>query len=370
MLSACSDGAKAVSDAAPDAPGSDAPTVNPPTPGIRFFDYLIAVDISPDGRRAVFEDVSTLDGKVVVHDTVADTVTVVTSIGDPTRNIATGISGTGRITGMHSEPVQAGAWTEAGGWVDFGSPYPTPCNQDISAGWDVSADGTKIVGLAWNACSAAAFLWTDASGTGTFTKLDVLGHSTSPNPPANRATVISDDGRVIAGFAEHDAIDRSAAVWNAADGTGVLLDPDNNDTPSEVLAISADGKTLVGAYGTDGFVYTLGTGRVILQRFPIALGSDEVFPNATSADGGLVFGGVGSAFFTVPNAFIWSPRDGMRVLGDVVTAAGIAMPTGMILGNVLGASADGTVLIGTAMDADGAPKTFTLRLPAASLYAP
>ena len=55
---------------------------------------------------------------------------------------------------------------------------------------------------------------------------------------------------------------------------------------------------------------------------------------------------------------------------DVAAANGIAVPTGTLLGSVLGASADGTVLNGTAMDMNGVPKTFTMRLPAGALYVP
>jgi len=103
---------------------------------------------------------------------------------------------------------------------------------------------------------------------------------------------------------------------------------------------------------------------ILLTRFDLALPSDPVYPNAMTADGRVVFGGVGSAFFGVPNAFVWTAKDGMATLADVATAAGIVLPEGIILNNVLGASADGTVLVGVAMDADFNLKTFVLRLPA------
>jgi hypothetical protein len=82
-----------------------------------------------------------------------------------------------------------------------------------------------------------------------------------------------------------------------------------------------------------------------------------------SADGALIFGGVGDVFFTTPIAFVWTAAAGMRPLADVAAAAGVTLPAGMLLGSVLGASADGTVLAGTALDGDGNPRTFVLRLP-------
>lgn len=183
------------------------------------------------------------------------------------------------------------------------------------------------------------------------------------NPPTNRATVVSDDGRISAGFAENGNVDRSPAVWKA-DGTGFLLDPTNVDEPGEVLAIDADGHTVAGQLGNDAFVWTAGTGIVRLARTPNALGGDPMFPNAMSGDGSLIFGGVGSAFFSIPEAFVWSFDLGTRALADVVAAAGIELPEGMVLNTVLGASADGTVLAGVAMDAEGLTKTFVLRVPA------
>ena len=86
-----------------------------------------------------------------------------------------------------------------------------------------------------------------------------------------------------------------------------------------------------------------------------------------TADGTVVFGGVGDAFSSIPIAFMWSQANATRQLLDVVTAANITVPTGTLLNSVLGVSADGTVLIGTAMNAAGANKTYLLRLPASSI---
>jgi hypothetical protein len=171
--------------------------------------------------------------------------------------------------------------------------------------------------------------------------------------------VVSDDGTVIAGFAENGDIDRVPALWSA-DG-GRLLD-ETMEVPGEVLSINANGKTVAGIRGLDGFVWTLGTGFITLPRLDVNLPTDEMFPNAMSADGQLVFGGIGSAFFTLPTAFVWSAADGTRALADVVAAANIVLPADTLLFSVLGASADGKVLVGTAAIGEQT-KTFTLRLP-------
>lgn len=156
------------------------------------------------------------------------------------------MSASGQIVAEHDYPVQAATWTEAGGWRVLGSPYAMGCLDtatssisDVAGAWDISADGRFIVGLAYDGCIPAAFLWTDdGSSAGVFTPLEVLGvpFDTQPAPP-NRATVISDNGQVIAGWAANGPVDRSPAIWRA-DGSGFLLDPNDMDAPGEILSIS------------------------------------------------------------------------------------------------------------------------------------
>jgi hypothetical protein len=53
----------------------------------------------------------------------------------------------------------------------------------------------------------------------------------------------------------------------------------------------------------------------------------------------------------------------MRPLADVVTAAGLTIPEGSTLTNVLAASEDGTVVLGQASDAEFNITSFVLKLP-------
>jgi hypothetical protein len=342
-------------------PVVDTPPVASPSPSLELFDFALAIDITPDGRTAALEDISTLEARVYFYDTVTGELTPKALIGDPTRAFATGISAGGRVSALHGEPIQAGLWTEATDWIDLGSPYLQGCDQDIGGAFDISADGSTAVGMLWNGCNPVAFRWTEPTG---LVPLQVLGTETG-RQPTNRATVISDDGKVVAGFAENGPIDRSAAVWHE-DGTGFLLDEANLDAPSEVLSISADGKTLAGIRGYDGFVWTRGTGIVTLQRLETSLPSDSVFPNAIARNGELVLGGLGDPWFSVPTAFVWTAQDGMRPLADIVRASGIELADDVNLMNVMGASEDGLVLVGVCSVGD-AQKTFVLRLPAGAL---
>lgn len=368
ILSGCGDNAgKAASPDAPmatlpDAPPGDAP---PPAPSIAFFDYAIAVDISPDGRKAVFEDLSTGRVEVIVVDMVTGIAAAPVDAGDASAALVTGVANSGRMSALHGEvdAVNAGV-LDGTTWTDLPSPYATGCDPQIGGAWDVSADGTTVVGFMWNGCSPAAFRWHD--GDAAVTPLEVIGASNGTNPPVNRPTVVSDDGKVAAGFAENLALDRTPAIWDAT-GHGILLDPTEQDAAGELFSISADGSRVAGQQALDGFTWTAAGGRVAIPRLDSSLPTDPVYPNAMSADGNLVFGGIGDAFFSLPFAFAWSDAAGTRDLTTLARAAGLAIPADWILNSVLGASADGLVLIGTAMTNDGTPKTFALRLPASAL---
>jgi hypothetical protein len=365
LAAACGDSHTATPDAPPvgsdAAPDSDEP---PPAPEIVFLDYTVTVDLTPDGRTALFENLTDHVG-VVLYDTVTHQGVEKTSAGDPARDFITGISQDLRVSGVYGDPTMGALWSEAGGWQTHASPFPAGCDQDVSSAFDVSDDGTAATGLMWDGCSVQAYRWNDTGGAGTVTLLQQIG-SPSAGTASNRGTAISRDGKVIAGFAANGLFDRTPALWHE-DGTGELLDPtldgsDPDTAPGEVLSMNADGSVLAGTLGSDGFIWTRGTGIALMTRIPDTDPTNRVFPNAITDDGRLIFGGLGDPFFTVPTAFVWSERDGMRALSDLVTAAGLTIPDGTILGNVYAASDDGTVVVGDAQTATGT-KPFVLRLP-------
>lgn len=344
------------------------PVDEPPPPSLRLYPYVQAIDVTPDGRTALFGDVSTPAGRLWFVDTVTGEAEHRTDVGDPLRDFATGIAQTGEVSALHGDPVQAGVWSPTGGWRDLPSPHAAGCDQDVAGAWDVSADGQVVVGLTWDGCTVEGFRWS-AAGGGVMTRLARVGARLGGGEaaPDNRATVVSDDGAVIAGFAMTDLVDRAPARWTA-DGRGELLPRSADDAPGEVLAIDADGGVLAGVDGVDGVIWAGGE-RTTLPRFDTLLPSDPVFPNALSGDGALVFGGQGSAFFGTPEAFVWSAAGGLRRIADVALAAGLVVPENVALTSVLAVSADGSVVVGTARHTDTlADEVFTLRLPAHALH--
>jgi hypothetical protein len=242
-----------------------------------------------------------------------------------------------------------------------------------SGAFDISADGKVTTGLLWHGCAPEAFRWTDTGGTGTMTPLQIIGNGIG-GTTSDRGTVISKDGKVIAGFAANNDLDRTPAMWNEA-GTGTLLAPNltnPTDPPGEVTAINGDGSILAGELGFDVFVWTQATGIVTAPRPTTLDPSDNIYANAMTADGHYVFGGVapgGDLSLTMPYAYVLTLAKGHRPITDIVKATGITVPDGWTLQNVNGVSSDGTVIVGTAYTQDPntgitTMKTFVLRVAA------
>jgi hypothetical protein len=357
LAAACGDSHTATPDAPP-VVADAAPDADAPVPGIAFVDYAVPVDVTPDGRTALFEDLTDHVG-VVLYDTVSNEGSEKTSAGDPARDFVTGISQDLRVSAIYGDPTNGAIWSEAGGWVAHAPQFDPGCDQDRSGAFDISDDGTAATGLMWNGCGAQAYRWSN----GTITLLQMLG---TGDIASNRGSAISRDGKVIAGFASNGALDRTPAVWHE-DGTGELLDPaldgtDPDQAPGEVLSMNADGTMLAGTLGYDGFIWTRGTGIIRMTRIPDDDPSNQIFTNAITDDGTLVFGGSGDPFLSIPSAFVWSERDGMRRLIDVARAAGITISDDTSLSNAVAASADGTVIIGQATVGNSF-KSYILRLP-------
>ncbi len=328
--------------------------------GIRWIDYGWPIDLTPDGSIASIEDPASTNGDLYLFDVATAALRLVTSVGDPSQDFATGMSAAARVTALHGVPVVAGSWTSAGGWHDEPDVFATGCDMNRAGAWDVSADGTVMVGFAWNGCVPLAYRWVTSGGATTATALTQLGSTGTAMPPVNRATVVSDDGHVAAGFAQTDMVDRWPAIWRD-DGTSTMLPGMQLDAPGEVLAINTDGSVVAGVWNLEGFVWSQAGGVVSLGTLPGSLGGDTTTPNAVAAGGALVFGGSGS--FGSTTAFVWTSTAGMLPLADQLVAAGITLPGGYVLTNVIAASSDGTVILGNAMTPAGSTLTFVARVP-------
>ena len=164
----------------------------------------------------------------------------------------------------------------------------------------ISGDGSTVVGWApFNGTMVRAFRWTAATGMVNIGSPDPLG-------PASDAHAITPDGSVIVGAAQPaPGAPNQAAMWTGSSGTQLLgsLSP-TADTIA--YAVSADGRTIVGASGTRAFIWRQGRGMEDLQSvLGSAAGWTLTDALGISADGTIV---VGSGYPPTGNAQAWTAR--------------------------------------------------------------
>lgn len=349
-----------------------------PNGSFTAIDLPSPVDITSTGSFVAIWDGRTEAGSTWLYEVAAKALTLEVDVGSPQRNFPTAMADNLAITALHGEPIQAGVWDGAT-WRDLGSLFEDGCGLDpefptagdIGGAWDISADGGVVVGSLWDGCTTVAFRWSD-DGTRDFRALEVLGVMAEGTTlaPINRATVVSDDGSIAAGFAQTALVDRWPAVWNTASATGYLLTTDvfPSDAPGEVLAISNDGTVAAGIWNNEAFIATLGAPASVtkLDPLPGVLPGEASRVNTLTADGTLAFGQSGGPFLSISQAFVWTRTLGTRNLKEVALAHGVTIAEDVILINVLASSADGAVVVGTFVDNTFLEKTFILTLSPAS----
>ena len=245
-------------------------------------------------------------------------------------------------TGLY-EPSR---WTEGFGWEPLGGlPGQTPPDGSWGSAYDISGDGSLVVGLGWHTdYRAEAFAWTQAAG------MVGLG---KPPTSSSRASAVSGDGRVIVGFYEHETAGyRRPARWVDGGPTELIMDPDD---PGEVGGVSDNGIYLTGDWAPPGDdyadAYLFSDAGGVVRIPPVwPIWDHRTWGNAVS-DGGVVVGWSGTQTGGFVEAGIWYPGDvTMRSLEDFLVAHGVEIPADWGLISALGITPDGTTIVGQAVN--------------------
>ena len=258
--------------------------------------------------------------------------------------------------------ANAAIWQGGTNWKVLGGiPGGQPSGPYLSSAWDVSADGSVVVGLAWLTPGIAhGFRWDAKNG---MTDLGGLqGRST-------RASVVSADANVIAGFDEDPLAYnhnnwRGAAWWQSLER---LLNPFG--WIGVANAINNDGSVIVGT-GTPvntrhAYRYTAADGHIEdLGALPRGLTpsgqqqEDQSSAAGVSDDGNVV---VGISGYRPPtDAMIWTPATKMVKLNDYLTSKGITGFDGWSLIGATGVTPDGKTIIGTGINPAGLVEGFVV----------
>ena len=156
----------------------------------------------------------------------------------------------------------------------------------------------------------------------------------------NRASVVSADGNVIAGFAQGSS-SRTPARWDG-NANGWLLDPPDGDATGEVWGMNDAGTILMGDWNQDAFLWTEIGGIEIL-------GSGGQLPSWASApmdidDAGNVVGF--DRLLGNRRAWIKPVGEDYANMNTWVTDNGGTIPGGIQLEVCSAITPDGTVIIG------------------------
>ncbi len=305
---------------------------------------ISANDMSPDGRYIAGE---TSTNRTYVYDTRTSTMTIL----PPEALTAVGVSDDGSVVvGEMPDPddpdpvmgVVAARWTETTGWVSLGYlPNALEC-PSRSDGYEVSADGSVVVGLSWDGCSGRGFWWTQETG---MLELEPLANG------SNRASVVSADGTLIGGFAQ-GSFSRTPAIWDDS-GAGQLLDPPNGDAVGEVHGIRDDGTVLLGTWLADEHILAAQavkwtSGELGWERE--LLGAGSLLPGWQGipmdiADNGTIVG----FDIIMGNRRAWIQPGGsgpLVLLETFIESGGGVIPKGLTLEVCQAISADGRFIVG------------------------
>lgn len=241
---------------------------------------------------------------------------------------------------------------------------------DNSRAESVSGDGSIVVGTYYTYCGYLGFQWTN----GIATTLEPLQRVITCGDPGNftypfstTAYDVSADGSVVVGATS------SANGWEAflrANGimTG-LGDLPGGEFSSQATAVTPDGSVVIGwgtsSSGKEAFRWSSNQSMVSLGILP---GKNSILPKDISADGAVVVGNTSNSqnYSGAREAFIWSPIfGGMQRLVDVLVDQGATGLNGWTLLEANGISDDGRVIVGTGINPAGQTEAFraTLSIP-------
>ncbi len=273
----------------------------------------------------------------------------------------------------------AARWTASSGQWMFLPGLNGASGSSLSSVYDMSADGSVIVGLAWITPNIAhAFRWDAVNGT---VDLGSAGGSAT----SSRPNCLSADGNVAAGW---DA-DFVTGAWRASMWSGgaqsLLGSLDPNDPINgwgEAYAISGTGQFIVGG-SPSGLSTPSGWNQEHLFRWdavnglvdrgttnldPFAWGSHLTTPTGVSDDGNVIVGQAGVPGFFGPGQKPFIAREGspMALLADDLIALGVPEASTWTLASVEGISGNGRVIVGTAYDPNFASYVYHVEFPPVS----
>jgi len=324
--------------------------------------FSSAQGVSADGTTVVGRsDATGTDGNLAFRWTSSGGMVSLGDLpGDGTDSEAYGASANGDVVvgaGNDATGPKAFRWVAPGPMHNLGD---LPGGAEQSHARAVSADGTVVTGSGNTSAGSEAFVWREA--TGMVGLGDLPGGSVTSS-----AKGISSDGSRVAGWSI-SADGTEAFRWTEGQGMVGLGDLPGGLFFSQADDISGNGHVVVG-FGSsvnaptltrfEAFRWTQATGMVALGDLEGGQFNSRAI--AVSANGRIIVGRGSSDAGT--EAFIWDEVHGMRSLRDLLTAGFGLDLTGWSLNNALGVSADGRIIVGSGTNPLGQSEAWIARIP-------
>lgn len=258
--------------------------------------------------------------------------------------------------------VSAATWTSGGSWSFLGclpGVIPTPEEPaQCGSAYDISGDGSVVVGLAWHGDTfrAEGFRWTAGPG------MVGLGQ---PAGFSSRASAVSADGTTSGGFYEDESSGQRRPVrWIGTGAPDLFVDP---QSIGEVNGISSTGHWLTGSAllldggglpippwnFEKGFLFSDATGfQYVLPHVDYDLGTEQRAAGVGVAENGMVVGWSGDMGpFGLVRAALYCPgTERMVDLNQKLLEDGATIPANLWLGTALAVTPDGRTIVGQAID--------------------
>lgn len=260
--------------------------------------------------------------------------------------------------------TRAVRWSSSTGIVELGQlPGNNPPGSLFSEAYDVSADGSVIVGISDVNPSPGppyrGFRWTASTG--------MVGLGDLPGGAAfSQAFAVSADGQVAVGSSEGSTGTR-AVRWLGTNPVPLDMGlPPGRSGFTEAKHVSGDGAVVVGVWGNgvenEAFRWTAAGGYELLGDLPGGL-LDSV-ATATNRDGSVIVG-MGNPGAAVPDEpFYWTASLGLRSFRQVLADNGIDFSAWQSFTEVRDLSDDGLIVVGNGILADGTAAGFRIVIPA------
>lgn len=269
----------------------------------------------------------------------APTLTILDPVPGRTSSRVTSVSADGRTLVGSSTGVGIGnesfAWSAGSGYQEIALGHSILVGSRATS---VSSDGSVVAGWAQNAPGTTnAYRYSN----GTYSVLPLPGGYAYAGSYG-----VSGDGSVIVGEIGRPTGGRRAMRWTAATGMVDVGRPRASDLASDFTGISRDGATAIGkstgpTESTDAFTWTQEGGWRLLPVFPGTTARYDSFPSTTNSDGSVVVGSF-DATGALSRAVVWRNHEPIDL--------GTFGPNFAMFGT--GGSEDGRVIVGARQNID------------------